>query len=208
MSTFRYVSAFVLIFSLLALHNTIAQESGKKLPIQLAAITDMDIGNPISFSPGMMFDIGLRIMNKPKVNQRGIREREFYLKPFVGFYKREDYHTALMVGTDLTYRATYPSGVFWDFNVGSGYMHLFYNTPVYEYNSSDNSFKRKKFQGYSNVLVKGAIDLGFDLSKNNERVPLGIYIGMGLLMRYPNNASWIRHPYGQLGLMYTIRKNK
>ncbi|MCO5248380.1 MAG: hypothetical protein M9887_05470 [Chitinophagales bacterium] len=183
-----------------------AQESEKKLPIQLAAISDMDIGNPIAFSPGLMFDIGFRLMNKPKINTKGIREREFYIKPFAGFYKREDYHTAVMIGTDLTYRATYPAGVFWDFNVGTGYMHLFYNTPVYEYNASNNSFKEKKLQGYSNVVVKGAIDFGYDFSKNNARVPLGVYAGMGLFFRYPNNDNWVRHPYGQLGLIYTIRK--
>lgn len=183
-----------------------AQENQKKLPIQVAAITDMDLGDPISFSPGMMLDIGLRIMNKPKVKNQKIREREFYVKPFLGFYKREDYHTAVMLGTDLTYRATYPSGIFWDANIGAGYMHLFYNTPVYVY--ENGNFTQKKFQGYANVVIKGAINLGIDLSKNNEKLPLGIYVGGGMFYRFPNNDHWVKHPYLQLGLMYTIRKDK
>lgn len=183
-----------------------AQENQKKLPIQLAAITDMDLGDPISFSPGMMLDVGLRIMNKPKVKNQRIREREFYVKPFLGFYKREDYHTAVMLGTDLTYRATYPSGIFWDANIGAGYMHLFYNTPVYVYDNG--SFTRKRFQGYANVVIKGSINLGIDLSKNNENLPLGVYVGGGMFYRYPNNDYWVKHPYLQLGLMYTIRKDK
>lgn len=183
-----------------------AQENQKKLPIQVAAITDMDLGDPISFSPGMMLDVGLRIMNKPKVKNQRIREREFYVKPFLGFYKREDYHTAVMLGTDLTYRATYPSGIFWDVNIGAGYMHLFYNTPVYVY--ENGSFTQKKLQGYANVVIKGAINLGIDLSKNNEKLPLGVYVGGGMFYRYPNNDHWVKHPYLQLGLMYTIRKDK
>jgi hypothetical protein len=183
-----------------------AQENQKKIPIQLAAISDLDIGDPISFSPGMMLDVGLRIMNKPKINGSRIREREFYLKPFLGFYKREDYHTAVMLGTDLTYRATYPSGIFWDANVGAGYMQLFYNTPVYVY--ENGTFTKKKFQGYANVVIKGAINLGYDLSKSNEKIPLGIYVGGGMFFRYPNNHSFVKHPYLQLGVMYTIRKDK
>lgn len=183
-----------------------AQDNQKKLPIQVAAITDMDLGDPISFSPGMMLDVGIRLMNKPKIKGTRVREREFYLKPFLGFYKREDYHTAVMLGTDITYRATYPSGIFWDANIGAGYMHLFYNTPVYVY--ENGSFTEKKFQGYANVVIKGAVNLGYDFSKNNEKLPLGIYVGGGMFFRYPNNDHWVKHPYMQLGVMYTIRKDK
>lgn len=199
----KLAALMIVSFSFLTLF---AQEDQKKLPIQVAAISDLDLGDPISYSPGMFVDVGLRIMNKPKVNGSRIREREFYVQPFVGFYKREDYHTALMLGTDLTYRATYPSGIFWDANIGTGYMHLFYNTPVYVY--ENGSFTQKKFQGYPNVVIKGALNLGVDLSKNHEKVPLGIYVGGGMFFRYPNNHSWVKHPYLQLGVMYTIRKNK
>lgn len=186
--------------------NIHAQEEQKKLPIQVAAITDMDLGDPISFSPGMMLDVGIRLTNKPKIKGERVRDREFYLKPFLGFYKREDYHTAVMLGTELTYRATYPAGLFWDANIGGGYMHLFYNTPVYVYDNG--SFKQKKFQGYANVVLKGSINVGVDLSKNNDRIPLGIYVGGGMFFRYPNNDSWVKHPYLQLGAIYTIKKSK
>lgn len=188
-----------------------AQTEQSKLPIQVSAITDLDLGDPISFSPGMMVDVGIRLMNKPKIKNKinsvqSVRDREIYLKPFVGFYKREDYHTALMLGSDITYRATYPSGIFWDMNVGAGYMHLFYNAPVYVYDNG--SFTQKKFQGYANVVVKGAINLGVDLSKKNENIPLGFYVGGGMFFRYPNNDYWVKHPYLQLGLMYVIKKDK
>ncbi|HUH74017.1 MAG TPA: hypothetical protein VLZ75_06370 [Chitinophagales bacterium] len=198
----------VLLISFLRISTTevSAQDNQRKIPIQVSAISDLDLGDPISFSPGMMLDVGLRIMNKPKINGSRIREREFYVKPFLGFYKREDYHTALMLGTDLTYRATYPSGIFWDANAGAGYMHLFYNTPVYKY--ENGTFTQKKFQGYANVVIKGAINLGFDLSKNNEKLPLGFFVGGGMFFRYPNNHSFVMHPYLQLGAMYTIRKDK
>lgn len=199
-------SAVALIVFVLYGSNLYAQESQKKMPIQVAAISDLDLGDPISYSPGMMLDVGIRILNKPKIKGARIREREFYLKPFLGFYKREDYHTAVMLGSDLTYRATYPSGIFWDANFGAGYMHLFYNTPVYEY--KNGSFKEKKLVGYANVVVKGAINIGFDLSKNNEKVPLGFYAGAGFFFRYPNNDYWVKHPYLQFGAMYTIRKTK
>lgn len=202
----QLLSAVVFISTcLLTIQESYAQDNQKKLPIQLAAITDMDLGDPISFSPGMMLDVGIRLMNKPKIKGDRIRDREFYLKPFLGFYKREDYHTAVMLGTDITYRATYPSGIFWDANIGAGYMHLFYNTPVYVY--ENGSFEQKKFQGYANVVAKGSLNIGIDLSKNNERVPLGIYVGGGMFFRYPNNDSWVKHPYLQLGVIYTL-KNK
>lgn len=200
-----YIPTIILTLVVLQLHQEVAAQDGdKKWPIQVAAISDMDLGDPISFSPGMMVDFGIRLMNKPKIKGSRVRDREFYLKPFLGFYKRQDYHTATMIGTDITYRATYPSGVFWDFNAGAGYMHLFYNTPVYEYDNG--SFTKKKFQGYANVVVKGAINFGMDFSKNNDRLPLGVYAGAGLFFRYPNNSYWVKHPYVQLGVIYTIRK--
>ncbi len=203
----QHLSAVWLLLVMLGFSKQLsAQDDQKKLPIQVAAITDMDLGDPISFSPGMMLDIGFRIMNKPKVKNQRVREREFYVKPFLGFYKREDYHTAVMLGSDITYRGTYPSGIFWDANIGAGYMHLFYNTPVYVY--ENGVFTEKKFQGYANVVVKGAINLGYDFSKNNEKLPLGMYVGGGMFFRYPNNDHWVKHPYMQLGLMYTIRKDK
>lgn len=204
---FQLILAVILVsFFRISTLEVSAQDNQLKIPIQVSAISDLDLGDPISFSPGMMLDVGLRIMNKPKINGSRIREREFYVKPFLGFYKREDYHTALMLGTDLTYRATYPSGIFWDMNVGAGYMHLFYNTPVYKYDNG--TFTQKKLQGYSNVVIKGAVNIGFDVSKNNERIPLGIYVGGGMFSRYPNNHSFVYHPYVQLGVMYTIRKDK
>lgn len=198
----------VLLSTGMFLNNTElnAQDGEKKLPIQVAAITDLDLGDPISYSPGMMVDVGLRLLNKPKIKGDRVRDRELYLKPFLGFYKREDYHTAVMLGTEITYRATYPSGIFWDANIGGGYMHLFYNTPVYEY--QNGSFKEKKLQGYANVVMKGSLNIGVDLSKKNDRIPLGMYIGGGLFYRYPNNDYWVKHPYFQLGVMYTFKKAK
>lgn len=204
---FQLIWAVLLIsFFKISMKDVAAQDNQMKIPIQVSAITDMDIGDPISFSPGMMIDVGLRIMDKPKVNGSRVRDREFYVKPFFGFYKREDYHTAVMLGTDITYRATYPSGIFWDASAGAGYMQLFYNTPVYVY--ENGTFTEKKLQGYANVVIKGMINLGVDFSKNNDKLPLGVYVGGGMFFRYPNNHSFVKHPYLQLGVMYTLRKDK
>ena len=194
-----------------------AQQEEKKIPIQLSVISDLDVGNPITYAPGMMIDYGIRLMNKPKVKSRAgsvgnygalSKDRELYLKPFAGFYKREDYHTAVMLGTDLTFRVTTPSAFFWDVNVGAGYMHLFYNAPTYVYDPKNNSFKEKKFQGYSNIVAKGAINFGMDFSKKPNGIPLGFYLGAGMFFRYPNNTAWVRHPYLQLGTIVTIKKMK
>lgn len=211
MNSQRWLTILFLSMFFYMNETAVAQDDGqRKIPFQLSVISDIDIdmkqGNPISFSPGLMFDVGLRVMNKEKDKARGTLTREFYVKPFLGFYKRADYHTALMIGTDLTYRATRPTGIFWDFNIGTGYMHLFYNTPVYEY--VDGGFERKRFQGYSNVVVKGAVNVGYDFGHNNSALPLGVFVGGGMFFRYPNNASWPFHPYVQLGLMYTLKKDK
>ncbi len=209
----KYYLAVLLLSVLLTFPNDqlMAQDDGqRKIPIQLAAISDMDVslnpGSPISFSPGLMLDVGLRLMNKEKLKANGNKSREIYLKPFLGFYKRADYHTALMIGSDITYRATSPSGFFWDLNAGTGYMRLFYNTPVYEY--IDGSFEKKRMVGYSNVVIKGNINFGFDFSQSGSGLPFGIYAGGGMFFRYPNNHSWAYHPYVQLGVMYTLKKNK
>lgn len=209
----KHISVIMLMWSifLLSPQSASAQDDGyRKMPLQLSVISDIDVavgtGKPLSYSPGMMIDVGIRLLNKQKDKPRGTLARELYIKPFLGFYKREDYHTALMMGADLTYRATRPSGMFWDFNIGSGYMHLFYNTPVYEY--KDGEFERKRFQGYANVVVKGAINVGYDMSHKEGKVPLGFYVGGGMISRYPNNGKWPFHPYIQLGMMYTIKKKK
>lgn len=207
-----FVAVIVLLFG----GKTYAQQAYqapeyKKMPIQLAVISDLDVGNPIRYSPGMMLDVGIRLAHGSKAKGSSAtrtKDRDFYLKPFLGFYKREDYHTALMIGTDFTYRATYPSAIFWDANIGAGYMHLFYNDPTFVYDPNTNTFEEKKLQGYSNVVLKGAINFGVDFSKKASALPLGVYAGAGMLFRYPNNTNWVRHPYVQLGLMYTLKMKK
>lgn len=184
----------------------------KKMPIQLGIISDLDVGTPIRYSPGMMLEYGVQLAHSEKVKggsySKKVKDRDFYLKPYVGFYKREDYHTALMLGTEFTYRVTYPAALFWDANIGAAYMHLFYNDPVYVYDPGTQTFEEKKFQGYSNVMIKGSFNIGVDFSKKESGFPLGVYTGAGILFRYPNNTNWVRHPYLQLGLMYTIKKVK
>lgn len=213
----KHLPVFILSAIFMASGHSMAESPSKKMPLQVAVISDLDVGNPIRYSPGMMVDYGIRLFNKPKdkaragsVGNYGIltKDRELYLKPFAGFYKREDYHTALMIGTELTYRATSPSTFFWDVNAGAGYMHLFYNAPVYVYDPKSNSFSEKKFQGYSNVVAKGSINFGLDFSKKEGAIPIGFYLGAGMLFRYPNNTEWVRHPYLQLGSMFTIKKMK
>lgn len=216
MHLFAKLPVFLLL-SLAPISMLVAQSDYRKIPIQVAVISDLDVGNPIRYSPGMMVDYGIRLVNKPKEKSRSgsvgkygviTKDRELYLKPFAGFYKREDYHTALMLGTELTYRATSPSSFFWDVNAGAGYMHLFYNAPVFVYDPKNQTFDEKKFQGYSNIVAKGSINFGFDFSKKEGAIPLGFYLGAGMFFRYPNNTEWVRHPYLQLGTMFTFKKDR
>lgn len=210
MHTLKGVLAFLLVAVAIQMQ---AQEKVKKAPIQLSAISVLDVGDPIRYAPGMFVDYGIRLTGSSKertrYNARGLssqtKDRDLYLKPFLGFYKREDYHTALMLGTEFTFRATSPGGFFWDANVGAGYMHLFFNAPVYVY--ENGSFEEKKLQGYANVIAKGSVNFGYDLSKSGK-LPLGIYTGLGFMFRYPNNSIWVRSPYFQLGAMYTLKKTK
>lgn len=204
----------LLLTSFFCSQSLMAQKDIKKMPIQLAAITNMDVGDPISYSPGMFLDIGIRIAgSSTEKNKFGsaqgvvrTKDRDFYLKPFLGFYKREDYHTAVMVGTDLTFRSTGAGGFFWDANIGAGYMHLFFNAPVYVF--ENGTFEEKKFQGYANVIAKGSVNFGWDFGKANGGLPIGVYTGAGFFFRYPNNSNWVRSPYLQLGIMYTLKKDK
>lgn len=204
----KYISqTWVIALVLIGCTSSVfAQSDIKKMPIQVAALSILDLGDPISYSPGMTLDFGIRIAGSSKEKKSGLtKDRDFYLKPFIGFYKRENYHTGAMLGTDLTFRATTPSGIFWDANIGLGYLHLFYNAPTYVY--ENGSFVKKKMQGYANMVAKGAVNIGYDFSKSGK-LPLGIYAGMGLQYRYPNNGSSVRAPFFQLGAMYTIKKSK
>jgi hypothetical protein len=204
----------LLLPTLLISQLLLAQKDIKKMPIQLAAITNMDVGDPISYSPGMFLDVGIRLAGSSREKSKfgatqsvaRTKDRDFYLKPFLGFYKREDYHTAVMVGTDLTFRSTGAGGFFWDANIGAGYMHLFFNAPVYVF--ENGTFEEKKFQGYANVIAKGSVNFGWDFGKANDGLPIGVYTGAGFFFRYPNNSNWVRSPYLQLGIMYTLKKDK
>jgi hypothetical protein len=183
----------------------------KKYIATIAGLGDIEFLKPLNVNLGMSFSGGIRILNKPKLNQGKsvyspkIVERELYIKPTFGYVYRKRYNTAIFLIPEIAYRHTLSKGFFIEVNFDIGYMYLKLNAPVYE-RQDDGTFKKINF-GYHNAMVGGKMLAGYDFSKN-LKAPIAIQFGPGIFYRYPANQKWIRHIYLEMGVSYVFRKNK
>ena len=130
--------------------------------------------------------------------------REFHFKPSFGFYQRKNFHTGMLIWPQLGYKGIRRSGAFWELNFGPGYLHTFYNAPVYE-QLEDGSFSEKKAEGDFHIIAGGDLSVGWDFTRKRD-IPFAVFLAGGFYGRSPHNRNWARHKFLKLGFSYVIRK--
>ena len=202
-SCLSFLFLFLIQGTLMAQGNKASNSSVKRMiPITLAYYGELELEDPVRSEPGLMIEFTVPLVSNIKSNPKHLRQ--LTLKPVIGFYNRKDYHTGVMLWTQVGFKTIRRSGFFWSVNAGPGYLHTFYNAPVYE-QQDDGSFSQKKFVGEPNAILGGEIDLGWDFMKKRE-VPLSFFIGGGFWGEYPSNDQWTRHKFTKLGISYVIAK--
>jgi hypothetical protein len=196
---FKLMKKFTsILFLLLPILNFAANSNGesfKKNSIGIAYFGDLSFNNKkFAINPGIELNYAWQLYGKRtrKGNEYStkFKDRQFFLKPFVFVDVRKHYNTSIALGADITYRSTFPNALYWDLGLGTGYMHSFYNDPVYE-QVNDSTFKKVRVEGNPNVIVRGNLHIGYDCSKNESGLPLAFYFGGGIFIRYPQSNAWI-----------------
>jgi len=184
--------------------------SSKKNSVGIAYFGDLSF-NEKSFrvNPGMEVNYAWQILGKSyhkgNAYSTSYKERQMLLKPYFNFYIRKHYQTGVGLGADLSYRSTGAKGLFWDIGIGGGYLHTFYNDPVYE-QVNDSTFKQIRFQGNPNVMIRGNVHIGYDCSKKYQGIPVAFFIGGGTFLRYPQAHSWVIRQYLDAGVNIMLSK--
>lgn len=181
-------------------------ESGDRLMMNLSIsyYGDLELEDPLRIEPGLMIDYTLAVISNRSKDPRVYRQLSF--KPSVGFYKRKDYHTGFLVWSQIGYKVIRPAGLYLEVTAGPGYLHTFYNAPVYV-QEADGSFTEKGVDGDAHVIVGGELALGWDFYRNSN-LPIGAFASGGLYGRYPHNSDWVRHKFLKFGLLYTFTKKQ
>ncbi len=184
--------------------------STKKNTLGISYYGDLSF-NEKSFkiNPGLEVNYAWQILGKSyhKGNSysNSYKDRQMFLKPFFNFYIRQHYQTGVGLGADLSYRSTSAKGLFWDVAIGGGYLHTFYNDPVYE-QVNDSTFKQIRFQGNPNVMIRGNLHVGYDCSKKYQGIPVAFFIGGGTFLRYPQAHAWVIRQYIDAGVNIILSK--
>ena len=174
----------------------------RMIPISFSYYADLELESPLRVEPGFMIDLTFPLVSNAK--NVPTHYRELHFKPSIGVYQRKDYHTGMLIWTQLGYKAIRRSGLFWEFNAGPGYLHTFYNATVYVQNE-DGSFSEKKIAGDAHLIAGGDLALGWDFTRKTN-VPIALFLSGGFYGRYPHNKNWARHKFLKLGFSYVFTK--
>ncbi|MCP4125073.1 MAG: hypothetical protein GY751_25340 [Bacteroidetes bacterium] len=196
----------ILIWSILLLPFRILAQSysnDRLISIGLSYYGDIELADPASLEPGLLIDLNFPIVSNAKNNPKHYRQLSF--KPSLGFYQRKDYHTGMLIWTQIGYKAVRRSGFLWELNAGPGYLHTFYNAPVY-FQNDDGSFSEKKVVGDAHAILGGELMIGWDFYRN-VGVPVEIFVSGGFYGRYPHNTNWARHKFLKIGAAFVLGKS-
>ena len=199
MRTCRNISITVILV-LLGTIGLQAQE--RMIPLSLSYYMDLELESPVRVDPGLLIDLTFPIASN--AGKSSNHYREFHFKPTFGFYKRENYHTGMIIWTQLGFKGIRRSGAFWEINAGPGYLHTFYNAPVFAQNP-DGSFSEQKVEGDFHAMVGGDLSIGWDFARSTE-IPISVFVGGGFYGRFPHNSNWARHKFMKIGFSYVFRR--
>lgn len=220
----QYIRFFIIFLFFICTNSIYAQNSTtdykkllpveglkyKKTIVSFAINSDVEFIKPVSLDFGAEAGVYIRLFSKAKQIQKKsiydikVADRDFFIKPTIGFLYRERFHTGIYAMPSLVYRHTTPKLFYAELNFDVGYYYAKLNAPTYEVSSSGEVKPTKG--GFSQAILGGKFIGGLDFSKNSK-VPLNLFGGVGLYYNYPNNQTWTRHIIVQVGAAYIIRRN-
>lgn len=198
------ISILLLILLTTLRMDAVAQRPDRMIPISFSLYGDLELEKPLRWEPGFFIDLTVPVASNARKSPKTYRQLSF--KPSLGFYNRRDYHTGVLFWTQLGMKTIRPSGFFWELHGGPGYLHTFYNAPVYVQND-DGTFSQKKLVGEPNLMAGGELGIGWDLAWS-AGVPVAVFMSGGMYGQFPYNEQWARHKFIKIGFSYVLKGGK
>ena len=124
----------------------------------------------------------------------------------VGGYYHKWNHTGVFARTSVGTRFTAPFGLYFDLQLGAGYLHTFVAGDTYV-RTEKEELTQKSDGGDPHFMPSLVLLLGWDIAKNRD-LPLALHFGVDAYGQTPFNHSVLPHIAIRTGITYKINQYK
>jgi hypothetical protein len=205
----KIVSQIILLVIVFARFDNIAAQDSSSTytaPVFIHPALLYDIPQSFGFTCGADYSFGTKI----KITKRGNETVKTALTSYLfsadlGFYRYPFNHTGFILKSAVGMRYSGEGKFISELLFEAGLLRTFYDGKVYEVSDS-NTIKEKKLFGrfYATTGVAGIF--GWDLEKDNRKIPVFIFLKPSLWLQFPYNSFYEIHFSLEAGVNYHLRQ--
>jgi hypothetical protein len=175
---------------------------------------------PVFIHPALLYDIpqsfgitcgaDYSFRTKIKITKRGNETVKtsvinYLFSADMDFYRYRFNHTGFILKSAVGVRHSGEGKFISELLFEAGLLRTFYDGKVYEVSDS-NSIKEKKLFGRFYATIGMAGIFGWDLEKNNRKIPVFLFLKPSLWLQFPYNSFYEVHFSLEAGVNYHLRQ--